>query len=94
MKAEVWLHTLKLKHFEYVKSNKPDPPPKSEKLCHNDMITCILVLQPEDYQENTRATMHKSSVYETKKNIKFITASRDGTVKVWVGLGLKFEKFI
>jgi len=52
------------------------------------------VLQPEDYQENTRATMHKSSVYETKKNIKFITASRDGTVKVWVGLGLKFEKFI
>ena len=43
------LSSMKAEHFEYVKANKPDPPPKSEKLCHNDMITCILVLQPEDY---------------------------------------------
>ena len=47
------LSSMKAEHFEYVKSNKPDPPPKSERLCHNDMITSILVLQPEDYQENT-----------------------------------------
>lgn len=88
------LSSMKAEHFEYVKSNKPDPPPKSERLCHNDMITSILVLQPEDYQENTRASSHKTSGYETKKNIKFITASRDGTVKVWVGLSLKWEKTI
>jgi len=86
---------LYIKHFEYVKSNRPDPPPKSEKLCHNDMITNILVLQPEDYQENTRASAHKSSsTLDQRKNTKFITSSRDGTVKVWMGLSLKWEKTI
>ena len=78
-----------------MKSNKPDPPPKSEDLCHNDMITCILVVQPEDYQENGRATSsNKYSGMEKKKNIKFITSSRDGNVKVWMGLNLKCEKTI
>lgn len=38
------LSSMKQEHFEYVKSNKPDPPPKTEKECHNDMITCILVI--------------------------------------------------
>jgi len=38
--------------------------------------------------------VHKSSGAETKKNIKFITSSRDGTVKVWIGLALKWEKTI
>lgn len=58
------------------------------------MITCILVLQPEDMMEGGRANVHKSSGFETKKNIKFITSSRDGTVKVWMGLQLKWEKTI
>ena len=31
---------------------------------------------------------------EKKKNIKFITSSRDGNVKVWMGLNLKCEKTI
>jgi hypothetical protein len=46
---------MKQEHFEYVKSNKVDPPPNKEKLCHNDMITCILVLLPEDYQDSYRS---------------------------------------
>ena len=46
------LSSMKQEHFEYVKSNKPDPPPKSERQCHNDMITSIIVIQHEDYQEN------------------------------------------
>lgn len=35
---------MKQEHFEYVKSNKPDPPPKNEKECHTDMITCIIAI--------------------------------------------------
>lgn len=38
------LSSMKQEHFEYVKSNKPDPPRKTDKACHNDMITCILVI--------------------------------------------------
>lgn len=30
----------------------------------------------------------------SKKNIRFVTSSRDGTVKVWLGLQLKWEKTI
>jgi hypothetical protein len=48
------LSSMKQEHFEYVKTNKPDPPPtpKTERECHSDMITCILVIQQDDYQEN------------------------------------------
>ncbi len=38
--------------------------------------------------------MHKSTGNESKKNIRFVTSSRDGTVKVWLGLSLKWEKTI
>ena len=79
-----------------MKSNKPDPPPHKERLCHNDMITCILVLLPEHYQDSNRNTSKKSAPVsqnssEYKKNIKFVTSSRDGTVKIWAGTGLKWE---
>jgi len=39
---------MKQEHFEYVKSNKPDPAPHKTKLCHSDMITSTLVILPED----------------------------------------------
>ena len=82
---------MKQEHFEYVKSNKPDPPPKTERQCHNDMITCIIVIQQEDYQENRGgggSSQHKALAGNdtSKKNIRFVTSSRDGTVKVWLGL--------
>ena len=57
------------------------------------MITQILVLLPEDYQDTYRVQSHKTRV-EYKKNIKFITGSRDGTVKIWNGLFLKWEMTI
>lgn len=94
------LSSMKQEHFEYVKSNKPDPPPKTERQCHNDMITCVIVIQQEDYQENRgggggSSNPHKAVGGDTsKKNIRFVTSSRDGTVKVWLGLQLKWEKTI
>ena len=92
-----------------MKSNKPDPPPNKEELCHTDMITCILVLTPEDYVDSYRghgaSSSHENTdsglggsgrggVTGSKKAIKFITSSRDGTVKIWSGLHLKWEATI
>ena len=42
------LSSMKQEHFEYVKSNKPDPAPHKTKLCHSDMITSILIIHPDD----------------------------------------------
>lgn len=42
---------MKREHFEYVKSNQPDPAPTKVKLCHADMITSIIILQPDDNTE-------------------------------------------
>jgi len=87
------LSSMKQEHFEYVKSNKPDPPPKTDRQCHNDMITCVIIIQQEEYQENRGGSVPtdpqppQGQVTETaKKNIRFVTSSRDGTVKVWLGL--------
>jgi len=33
------LSSMKAEHFEYVKSNIPDPEPKKKDICHSDMIT-------------------------------------------------------
>ena len=38
------LSSMKAEHFEYVKSDKPDPSPNQVKFCHSDMITNILIL--------------------------------------------------
>ena len=90
------LSSMKQEHFEYVKTNKPDPPPPTPKtdsrLCHKDMITCVIVIQQDEYQENrgggSSSTQHKSIAGSdtSKKNIRYVTSSRDGTVKVWLGL--------
>ena len=40
------LQDMKQEHSEYVKSNKPDPPPHKEDKCHSDMITSILLIHP------------------------------------------------
>jgi len=47
------LSSMKQEHFEYVKSNKPDPAPTRDSLCHSDMITCILLLMPPEDQKLT-----------------------------------------
>ena len=41
------LSSMKREHFEYVKSNQPDPAPTKVKLCHADMITAIIILLPD-----------------------------------------------
>ena len=40
---------MKREHFEYVKVSKQDPAPSKKNLCHENMITAILILLPEDY---------------------------------------------
>jgi hypothetical protein len=42
---------MKREHFEYVKSNQPDPAPTKTKLCHADMITAMIILLPDDNTE-------------------------------------------
>ena len=47
----ITLSSMKQEHFEYVQSNKQDPPGKMGHLAHTDMITSILVVRPEDFGE-------------------------------------------
>jgi len=65
---------MKQEHFEYVKSNKPDPAPHKGKLCHSDMITCSIIIAPDDPNLTNE---------QMKRKMKFATASRDGKVKIW-----------
>ena len=50
------LSSMKQEHFEYVKSNKPDPAPHKEKLCHSDMITDIIVIPYDDGGQQSNMT--------------------------------------
>jgi len=38
---------MKQEHFEYVRSNREDPPPLKKTLCHEDMITCLIYIEPD-----------------------------------------------
>ena len=38
---------MKQEHFEYVRSNREDPPPLKKTLCHEDMITCLILIEPD-----------------------------------------------
>lgn len=86
------LSSMKAEHFEYVKSNKPDPPPNKSDVCHSDMVTQVLVLMREnDSQKSEQGnvdTKKKQGSLEARKKVQFVTGSRDGTVKVWNGLTL------
>ena len=62
-------------------------PEKNSKRCHANMITAIIVIEPEGLKEN----MKDSSVAyleSLKRKIRYATSSRDGTVKIW-----KFERY-
>jgi len=41
------LAVMKTEHFEYIKSNREDPPPNYKNKCHEDMITCLITLYPD-----------------------------------------------
>ena len=68
------LLSMKEEHCEYIKSNKPDPAPHKSKFCHSDMITCTIIIPPDDPDQ-------PPEVY--KRNMKFATSARDGRVKIW-----------
>jgi WD40 repeat protein len=69
------LSSMKQEHFEYVKSNKPDPAPHKSKLCHSDMITCSIIIYPDDV-----ASLSNDQI---RRKMKYATSSRDGKVKIW-----------
>jgi WD40 repeat protein len=82
------LTSMKAEHFEYVKSNVEDPAPNKTNYCHSDMITCILVLTPEAEGKSKFSAddeEEKDEVVEGRKLVKYITSSRDGTIKIWNG---------
>lgn len=81
------LSSMKAEHFEYVKSNVEDPAPNKTKFCHSNMITCILVLTPEAEGKSKFSAddEEEKEMFETKKSVKYITSSRDGTIKIWYG---------
>ena len=69
------LLSMKEEHCEYIKSNKPDPAPHKWQFCHSDMITCIIIIPPEDPNLTPEQYKHK---------LKYATSSRDGWVKIWM----------
>ena len=72
------LSAMNQKTYSYIRNlklqSKHDPPPGKSKLCHSQMITAILVLIPDDVT---------ASKEQLKRKLKYITSSRDGSVKVW-----------
>lgn len=57
------------------------------------MITCILILYPEEkLKENPEDDGINLDAY--KKKMKYCTSSRDGTVKIWMANDVKHYKEI
>lgn len=90
------LNAMKKEHFTYEKSsNEPDPPPGKTHLCHSKNITSIVVLYPEDLADSQRKEKEpnrKSPEYI--KQIKYVTASIDGMLKIWKESGKVLEQEI
>jgi len=80
----ITLSSMKQEHSEYVKSSKPDPAPHKPN-CHSDMITCTIIITPEDIEYNPE----RPDAF--KRKMKYATASRDGTVKIWNAHTMKLE---
>jgi WD40 repeat protein len=84
---------MKKEHFNYEKStNDPDPPPSKTQLCHAKNITSIVVLYPEDLADNSRQQDQNKKTPEYIKQIKYVTASTDGMVKIWKEGGKMLEQ--
>ena len=81
----ITLSSMKQEHSEYVKSSKPDPAPHKPG-CHSDMITCTIIIEPEDVKYDPE----RPDAF--KRKMKYATASRDGTVKIWNAHTMKLDK--
>ena len=69
-----------------MKSNKPDPAPHKSKLCHSDMITCSIIIYPDDAAQLSNE--------QIRRKMKYATSSRDGKVKIWNAHTMQHEMTI
>ena len=92
------LSSMKAEHFEYIKSDRDDPAPTKTKHWHNDMITSILILNPENEgnklsDDNAKEEDLKGN-QKSNKNLQYITSSKDGSVKIWNAKTMQWIKHI
>lgn len=85
------LSSMKKEHFTYEKNDKIDKPPSMKELGHAKNITCMITIRPEDMEGPHKNHTGKTTLYEYKKKVKFVTGSSDGIVKVWAGMDLKYD---
>lgn len=74
----VTLSNMKQEHSEYVKSSVLDPAPHKPN-CHSDMITAIITILPDPDE----ITYNPNRPEPYRRKMKYVTASRDGKIKVW-----------
>ena len=77
------LSSMKLEKCEYKKSNREDPSPNKEDLCHKKMITSLIILNENEWEEPDRFNSGKEEKknQDVRKKLKYITASHD--IKIW-----------
>jgi WD40 repeat protein len=78
---------MKQEHSEYIKSAFPDPAPHKKKLCHSDMITAIHIILPNP----SEITYNPERPEPYRRKMKYVTASRDGKVKIWNAFTMNLE---
>lgn len=83
--------SMKQEHSEYVKSVIPDPAPYMSKLCHEDMITDIIIIPPDIPEKELEELRKKKKTDQIRRKMKYVTAGRDGKVKIWNGLTMENE---
>ena len=86
------LSSMKRENFEYVRvgqsKNWIDPEKQFFNKCHANMITAILVIEPEGLKDNP------ANSDQLKKKIKYATSSRDGYVKIWNASNMQNEIYV
>mgnify|MGYP000542381789 CR=1 FL=1 len=91
------LSSMKVDYSEYQKVDlRKEPSPNDEMNAHKFMITCMIVIKPQDLMQESsyqskNSVQQNMSVSEYKKKIKFVTGDKNGIVKVWSGMSLKRE---
>lgn len=97
------LSSMKKEHFDYIiptdKHVREDPPWSQDTIngvptkCHKDMITCIHIIEPDE-KIKEKPDDDGISLEQYKKKMRYLTSSRDGTVKIWQAHDLRYIKTI
>ena len=77
---------MKQEHSEYIKSSISDPAPHKRN-CHSDMITAIIIITPDPAE----ITYNPARPEAYKRKMKYVTASRDGKVKIWNAFTMELD---